>query len=84
MPTLPAPPPAGDTGSRNILPIACNWGASSTQGVGGILVEGSIEVIEDGRPHQRAQAVSGLLPPAQYQEADKLSQPSVTGEVSHI
>ena len=56
----------GDTGPGNILLITHDWGVSGTQGVGGILVGGGIEVIEGGKPHQKAQAVSGPLPPAQY------------------
>ena len=56
----------GNTRARNILLVACAWGANSTQGVRGILVDGSIGVIENERPHQRAQAVSSPLPPAWY------------------
>ena len=47
--------------------VTCNWGVNSAQGVESILVEGSAEVIECERSHWGVQAVSGPLPPAQYE-----------------
>ena len=74
-----------DTRAGNIPSVACNWGANSAQGVGGILTKGSVDVIEGERLHQRVQAVGGPLPhTSTNQKADSFLQPGVNGEASHV
>ena len=66
----------GDAGARNILSVACAWGANSTQEVEDVLgIEGGVGVIEGERLCWRMQAVGSPLPPAWYEPGDRQTPP---------